>query len=311
MRSCKLTVFTPTYNRAYILPQLYASLQRQRFTDFEWLVVDDGSTDQTSQLFSKWITEEKPFTIRYIYQPNGGKHRAVNHGLKQAYGEYFMVMDSDDYLTDEALEKIAAWLDTISTETQIIGITANKGTSSTETPNALFTQPFLDKSLLEMNTFEQDGKKVLAGERVMVFRTDVHLKYLYPEYDGEKFLTEAVAYNRMAHDGYIMRFYNDIIWIYEYQEDGLTRAGNSIFLRNPRGYGLWRREEAVFLHKPILSRLFMYYSFTCELSHLYDAVTIAQCIGVSEHVIRMAKHLHRIMNILNRLLHNDRKQSRG
>ncbi len=300
MNTYKLTVFTPTYNRAYILPKLYASLQRQRFVDFEWLVVDDGSADQTDQLFSQWLEEENSFGIRYIRQNNGGKHRAVNHGLQEARGEYFMVMDSDDYLTDDALEKVAAWLDSISGDPQIIGITANKGTSATETPNALFPQSYLDRSLLEMNIFEQDGKKVLAGERVMVFRTDIHRKFPYPEYEGENFMTEAVAYNRMANAGYKLRFYNDIIWIYEYRDDGLTKNGNRIYINNPRGYGLWRKEEAEFLHVSLLARLKLYYSFTCELSPYYDTATIAYCIDAPMPMILAAQMVHRLKNSMRK-----------
>ncbi len=74
----RITVFTPTYNRAYILPQLYHSLQRQSFLNFEWLIVDDGSTDDTEKTVQQWIEEENPFAIVYCKQQNGGKHRAIN-----------------------------------------------------------------------------------------------------------------------------------------------------------------------------------------------------------------------------------------
>ena len=99
--SYKITVFTPTYNRAYILENLYRSLQRQSFTDFEWLVVDDGSSDGTKALFERWQKEDNPFPIRYCYKENGGKCRAINYGLKLAQGELFFTVDSDDYLTDD------------------------------------------------------------------------------------------------------------------------------------------------------------------------------------------------------------------
>ena len=87
----KITVFTPTYNRAYILENLYRSLQRQSYGDFEWLVVDDGSSDGTEALFDRWRREENPFPIRYVRQENGGKCRAINHGLKLARGELFFL----------------------------------------------------------------------------------------------------------------------------------------------------------------------------------------------------------------------------
>ena len=105
----KITVFTPTYNRAYIIEDLYRSLQRQTYTDFEWLVVDDGSADNTQELFAAWQQEENPFPIRYYKQENGGKCRAINRGLEMAEGELFFTVDSDDYLTDDALEKVVAW----------------------------------------------------------------------------------------------------------------------------------------------------------------------------------------------------------
>ena len=100
----KITVFTPTYNRAYILENLYRSLQRQTCKTFEWLVVDDGSADNTKELFERWQQEDNFFPIRYVKQENGGKCRAINQGLKLADGELFFTVDSDDYLTDDALE---------------------------------------------------------------------------------------------------------------------------------------------------------------------------------------------------------------
>ena len=105
----KITVFTPTYNRAYILETLYHSLQRQTFADFEWLIVDDGSSDGTDSLVRSWQADQNPFPIRYVYQENGGKCRAINRGLELAAGELFFTVDSDDYLTDDALEKAVRW----------------------------------------------------------------------------------------------------------------------------------------------------------------------------------------------------------
>ena len=102
----KITVFTPTYNRAYIIEDLYRSLQRQTYRDFEWLVVDDGSADNTKELFERWQQEYNPFPIRYVRQENGGKCRAINRGLELAEGRLFLNVDSDDYLTDDAIEKI-------------------------------------------------------------------------------------------------------------------------------------------------------------------------------------------------------------
>ena len=203
----KITVFTPTYNRAYILSNLYHSLQRQSYRDFEWLIVDDGSADDTETLVASWQKEGNFFPIRYCKQENGGKCRAINRGLKEADGELFFTVDSDDYLTDDALWKVAKWESELPKNQNFCAIAANRGTSPTETPNRLFAGQYLDGSAFtryELN----DGNQ---GERAFIFYTDIHKKYLYPEFPGEKFLTEAVTWDQMAHDGYKMRFFNDII----------------------------------------------------------------------------------------------------
>ena len=235
----KITVFTPTYNRAYIIETLYRSLQRQTYRDFEWLVVDDGSADNTKALFEAWQQKDNFFPIRYVKQENGGKCRAINHGLKLAQGELFFTVDSDDYLTDDALEKIVAWDAELPNKAQYCGFVGNRGTTPTETPNHLFEGGYHDGTALDRYTMGKGAQGIVDGERAYVFYTELHRKYLYPEFPGEKFLTEAVTWDLMAHDGYKMRFYNDIIWIWEYKPDGLTRAGYKVFLDNPQGTGLF------------------------------------------------------------------------
>lgn len=285
----RITVFTPTYNRAYIIEKLYRSLQRQSFRDFEWLVIDDGSTDNTEELFQRWINEKNSFHIRYYKQSNGGKCRAINRALDLASGELFFTVDSDDYLTDDALEKVVLWERQLAKDSKLCGVAGNLGTSIDETQNTLIDGDFYEGTFL-------DRYKDIDGERAIVFYTEVHRKYKYPEFDGEKFMTEAVVWNRMAHDGYKMRFYNDIIWIYEYKEDGLTKAGNTVFLNNPRGYGLWLREKAEFMGASARERLKMYYTFTCDLSSRYDVKTIAECIGASKGIIYGISVFHKLIS---------------
>lgn len=293
----RITVFTPTYNRAYILPQLYHTLQRQSFLDFEWLIVDDGSTDDTEKTVQQWIEEENPFAIVYYKQQNGGKHRAVNKGLSLAQGEIFFVVDSDDYLTDDALEKMDRWFEEIGVDSLLVSVAANKGTSPTQTVNAFFDEPYLDQSFLDMGTYREHGKLVLNGERAIAFYTDIHRKYLYPEFPGERFLTEAIVYNRMANEGYKTRFFNDIIVIYEYREDGLSSDGTEIYLKNPHGYGLWFKERAEFLHEPLIKKWKMYYSFYCDLRERYPLTEIAECIGAPATLIGICKMLFSLKHI--------------
>lgn len=300
MYKYRITLFTPTYNRAYIIENLYNSIKNQTFKDFEWLVVDDGSTDNTEELFKKWQDEDNDFLIRYYKTPNGGKHRAINRGLDLAEGEIFFTMDSDDTLTEEALEKVDLWFNEIKDIPYMAGIIANRGYTEYETINPPFKEDFLDKTMLDMYTYHENGEYVLNGERAIVFYTDIHKKYRFPEYDGENFMTECVVYNRMANDGYKMRFYKDIIWVFEYLEDGLTKSGTSIFLKNPRGYGLSLKEKAQFLGDSLLKKLKMYYTFTCDLSNLYNTKIIAKCISAPRFLIAFFKKVHDVRMVIKK-----------
>ena len=285
----QITVFTPTYNRAYILEQLYRSLQRQTFSDFEWVVVDDGSSDNTHELISRWHQEQNPFPIHYIRQTNSGKCSAINRGLDLARGRLFFTVDSDDYLTDDALEKIINWEAELPSAEKYCGLAGNLGTSEQITPNRLFDGGYWDGTAL-------DRYGIVDGERAMVFYTDVHRQYRYPIFPEEKFMTEAVTWNRMANDGYQMRFYNDIIWVYEYKEDGLTKAGSRLFLNNPKGYGLFLREKAAFLRWPLKKILQMWYTFTCDLSLQYSSREISQYIGAPYPIIALINTLHKALH---------------
>ncbi len=289
----KITVFTPTYNRAYILENLYRSLQRQSYGDFEWLVVDDGSSDGTEALFDRWRREENPFPIRYVRQENGGKCRAINHGLKLARGELFFTVDSDDYLTDDALEKVARWEAELPKDQKYCGFAGNLGTAPNVTPNKPLPGDFFDGT-----AFDRYG--IVDGERASVFYTDIHRRYLYPEFPGEKFMTEAVTWNRMANDGYRMRFFNDIIWIFEYKDDGLTRSGYDLFLRNPQGTGLFFREKAKFFHYSPKTMLGMWYGFTCDAMDRCTDAQIAEYIGMPRWLVAPMKGVHNLIQFLRK-----------
>ena len=117
----KITIFTPTYNRDYIIINLYKSLLIQTLKDFEWLIIDDGSTDNTELLVSSFIKDNK-INIRYIKQQNGGKHRAINKALEEAKGELFFIVDSDDQLVDNAIERILYYFDQIKEDSSFAGV---------------------------------------------------------------------------------------------------------------------------------------------------------------------------------------------
>lgn len=288
-----ITVFTPTYNRAYIIHNLYNSLRCQSCKKFEWLIIDDGSEDDTEELLKRWMIDENDFSIRYYRQENGGKCRAINRALDLAKGELFFTVDSDDYLTEDAVEKIIKWESELPAETKYCGFAGNLGTSVDETPNTLLKLPWFDGNAL-------DRYGIIDGERAMVFYTEIHRKYRYPVFENEKFMTEAVAWNRMAADGYKMRFYNDIIWIYEYQEDGLTKAGNTLFLKNPQGYGLWLKEKAKFQRASLIDRIKLYYSFNCDLRTYISKRRISEYISAPFILIVVLDYLYKIKQLFRK-----------
>ena len=256
----KITVFTPTYNRAYIIENLYRSLCRQSYRNFEWLVVDDGSSDNTEELFQR-LKQEADFHIQYYKKENGGKGRAINYGVDFARGELFFNVDSDDYLTDDALEKVAAWESTIAGDPRFCGVVGNLGTAADDTPNHTFAGQWRDASLLER--YPEYSSDPIDGERAYIFYTDIQKKYRYPEFEGERFITPGIPWNRMAHDGYLVRVFNDIIWIYEYMPDGLSMDTGK-FLRNPRGHALCLKEKAVFCGYTPKQMFKFYYASYCE-----------------------------------------------
>ena len=123
------TIFTPTYNRRELIDNLYHSLLAQTDKNFEWLIIDDGSTDDTEKYFSELTSKPQPFPIRYLKQVSGGKHRAINKGVQNANGELFFIVDSDDYLTENAIEKINQWITTLDNSHKWAGISGLRGFS--------------------------------------------------------------------------------------------------------------------------------------------------------------------------------------
>lgn len=293
-----VTVFTPTYNRAYILENLYRSLQRQTCKDFEWLIIDDGSSDDTANVVEKWISEDNAFPIRYYKKENGGKCRAINYGADLAEGLLFFNVDSDDYLTDDAVEKVIRWEATLPKDGKFCGVVGNLGTSPTDTPNKRLDAEYRDANLLERYADYTDN--VIDGERAPVFYTEIQKKYKYPEFEGEKFMTPAVTWNRMANDGYKVRLFDDIIWIYEYQQDGITAKGNLNFLKNPQGAGLWHREKAEFIGYGFKKKLKMWYSYYCDHTFCDEKyrLTRRQCadfIGAPYNIVLFYSIVKRII----------------
>ena len=263
----RFTIFTPTYNRAYIIENLYRSLLRQTFRDFEWVVIDDGSTDNTKELFNSFLNDDNRFfELKYKKVENGGKHRAINSGVKMAAGELFFIVDSDDYLSDNALEIANNIENSIpnNTKNYYAGICGLRGYSSNNIIGTTFNGDFLDITSLER------GKHNITGDKSEIFYTNVLKKYPFPEFDGENFITECVVWDKIAYNGYKLRFFNKIIYICDYLTDGLTAQSDELFNKTPKGYGLYLYQCGLFgktfgVNK-WLTYLKYYYQFRDRLS---------------------------------------------
>jgi len=210
-----VTICTPAYNRETLLKDLYQSLQRQTSTDFEWIIVDDGSTDHTEELVARWMTAPPMMNIRYLKKENGGKHTALNVGIAAAQGKYFIIVDSDDYLNENAVEIICEEFARLP-EGHYAGVGFTKVFEDGKTVGTSFDGEYVDCTSLERKKYHIDGDKA------EVFYTDVIKKYPFPVFKGERFLTEALVWNRIAHDGYKIRWVNKGFYICRYQPDGLS-----------------------------------------------------------------------------------------
>lgn len=224
-----ITILTPTYNRASLLPRLFDSLLRQTNKDFEWIVVDDGSTDDTREVVAN--LKEKcggAFPMGYVYKANGGKHMAINIGAERARGELLFIADSDDLLTDDALETVAnSWHD-ISDDKSFAGIAGLDITMDTcEVIGSGLPQEHIDCNAIDIRY-----RHHVTGDMKEVFRTDVLREFPFPEFHGERFCPEQLVWFRIAHR-YKLRYVNKPIYIAEYQPDGITAGITRARMRNP------------------------------------------------------------------------------
>lgn len=235
-----ISILTATYNRAPLLPALYESLKAQSDTRFEWIVVDDGSTDDTPRLLARFRAEGS-FPLRILTQPNGGKHRAVNRAVREAKGELVFIVDSDDTLTPDAIARIRTCWKPIAKDRRFAGVVGLKALPGDRIAGG--DHPFLRVEYIDTDLLSYRMKYRIPGDRAEVFRRDVLLAHPFPEYPGERFCPEALVWNRIARS-YKMRYFNNIIYRCDYRADGLTARIVSLRHRNCRASLLYYSELA-------------------------------------------------------------------
>ena len=232
-----ITVFTPTYNRGKLLWRVFESLDKQTSKDFVWLIIDDGSVDNTRDIVAD-IRKKADFEIIYLYQKNGGKHRAFNLAVKKCKTDYFLILDSDDILVKDAMEILSEKCLLINNNENICGIIGNRGNiSGTEIIGVKIPDVKVASGL------ELYQKMNFKGDTLRVYKKMILEQYPFPEINGENFIPENVVFDKIDKK-YKMLVINEVLYLSEYQEDGLTKNINLIKTRNPIGYALSLRSMA-------------------------------------------------------------------
>lgn len=211
------TVFTPTYNRAHTLPRVYECLCAQTYTNFEWLIVDDGSTDNTFEIIKNWINLQK-IEVRYLRQDNAGKHVAFNRGVENAKGELFLPLDSDDTCRPQALERFYERWHAIPKNMRL---TFSGITCLCQDENGIIVGGPLPNDIIDGRFYDVLTKLNRAGEMWGFHRTTVLREFPFPIFPGEKFVPEGLVWNRIAAK-YNMRFINEPLRYYYRSNDALS-----------------------------------------------------------------------------------------
>lgn len=235
-----VTIFTPTYNRAYTLGRLYDSIRRQKGCEFEWVIVDDGSIDNTEELVRQWMEQDaNPFDIRYFKQENSGKHVAWNKGLHEAKGDIFLPVDSDDRLVPSALQSVLRMVGTVSPSDKIIAVSGTRLFPGEKLTGGILqsrTSGYIDYSSIDRRS------KGISGDLAEAFFSERLRLYPFPSFVDEKFVPEAVIFNRFSNDGFKIRGFSDPLYCCEYLEDGYTRNVDALLVSNWKGYSLYIKE---------------------------------------------------------------------
>lgn len=228
MNNCKplLSIITPVYNRAELLKTCWESLARQTDKNFEWIVVDDGSTDGSAEMVKS--LPDAGFPVIPVEKENGGKHTALNASHPYVRGKYVVILDSDDYLVDSAVARIREGWARYDENENIGIVTFLKGRAENEPSCAA------DDEGVPVDIMRYQRRYFYSGDCCEVIRTELFLKYPFPVFPGERFLSEGALWNRVSLTHKCV-YINSVIYIADYLEGGLTKSGKPLRIRNPLG----------------------------------------------------------------------------
>ena len=221
-----ITILTPTYNRGNIINNAYESLVKQTNKNFEWLVIDDGSTDDTKSIIHNF-SKQKKISVRYLKKENGGKHSALNLGIKKAKGNLILILDSDDYLREDAIELVYKYWDKYKNNKKLCGMTFLRKIN-----NPIYKDKLFDECVSNMIDFKYNEGNL--ADMCEVMRKDILLEYPYPIFEGEKFLSEVIVTGEIAKK-YDTAYIPIEIYYTNYLEDGLSLNWLNLVVKNPLG----------------------------------------------------------------------------
>jgi glycosyltransferase involved in cell wall biosynthesis len=243
------TVFTPTYNRAHTLPRVYESLCKQTCKDFEWLIIDDGSTDNTRELIENYVAGSPAIPVRYYWQPHLGKHIAHNLALEKARGKFFFILDSDDTIMPNALERVAFHCRKIPPMEYFLGVTGLVVNGFGVVCGDKFPGDVFD-----MSAVERILELGIAGEKQPVIRTDIARQYPFPEIKGTDYIPEGWLWLSLGRK-YRERCVNEVFRM-RHEDAGRTLTKERNQPQNIRGrrfYAQWflRNFMGWFFYRPM------------------------------------------------------------
>ena len=257
-----VTIFTPTYNRKKELENLYESLVNQTDKDFEWLVVDDGSKDDTKKYIEKLIKINK-INVKYVYKENGGKQSAYNVGLSETTGSIFVCMDSDDILDEKAVETIKKDFKKVPSDSA--GYAYVQGYINDK--NKIIGTDF--RNIKKAYYYDVYGKYNVTGDKLIVLKSKIAKEYPFPIIEGEKFVPEALVYNRISKK-YQLNLSNNILAYKEYLPGGYSDNYFNLVKRNPKGNSLYFKEK--YNIEPSLYNVYGYILFCIYSKYCFNKI---------------------------------------
>lgn len=253
-----ITIFTSTFNRAYVIKNLYLSLVNQTNKSFEWLIIDDGSTDNTKEIIDKFRREKK-INIRYVYKENAGKYKAINTAIDIAKGELFFIVDSDDTLISTAIDIIKEYYIQVKDKDNFIGVVGLRGNSELKayagylneknSYNKYYNLEYIDATFIEYRY-----KYKISGDRAEICITNKLKQFKFPE-NNEKFMSEGYLWNETAIQKMKFRYFNKVIYITEYLEDGLSSNMKKNLELSPINTTISKNQIVGIRKIPIIKRL--------------------------------------------------------